>query len=83
MREREEWGTADEIEFLGELGTYGDFKKNKIYLLDQYIESSKKRDRWGLIDREKVIKFAKMQLKLLLAIKDFESSDEKINFHYK
>ena len=50
------WTTYDEIEFIENLGRWGNNKKSRKECLHNYIKSSTKRSFWGEIDNKEVIR---------------------------
>lgn len=66
MERTESYSTADEKEFILNLGTYRPANKQietSEDLLKRYISASKKRVRWGTVSKDSCIKFAKEELK--------------------
>jgi len=59
------WETADEINFLEHIESWGIQKGNPITMLEKYINA--KRDDWGLINRGKAIAYAQKRLDSLRA----------------
>jgi len=62
---RKLWETADEIKFLGHIGSWGISKGNPITMLNKYLHA--KRDDWGLINRGKAMAYAQKRLDSLRA----------------
>lgn len=70
MKEREDflrWTTELEIKFLAYIGTWREPRKfcdleEKINLLENYITAAEKRVHWGVIDKERVLAFAREKI---------------------
>jgi len=59
------WTTADELNFIIELGAHSicGKRRSRLDLLSGYLEGTGQRVIWGAIEKDKVIKFAMEQLK--------------------
>ena len=49
------WGTANELEFLKGLGSFGHLATPRRTLLSRYIQAAYRRDNWDGIDRDLVL----------------------------
>lgn len=59
------WTTTTEIDFLNNIGTFGDTPGDPLRLLKGYLKGAETRTKWGTIDKEKVIAHAKARIREL------------------
>ncbi len=65
---RQFWSTEVELAFIRGLGTHAKryfftHPVSRVELLERYLQTTKTRVAWGNMDRERVIEYAKRQLK--------------------
>lgn len=59
------WSTASELNFIARIGTHSEQTRPRDVLLRGYIEAAEKRKRWGSIEPDVAIGYARAQLELM------------------
>jgi hypothetical protein len=62
--DRQAWSWVDELEFIKKLGSHGPIPRNHRDAVFEYLETVKKRQDWGAIDRAKVVQACMRELSL-------------------
>lgn len=56
------WGTTQELEYLENIGTFGNVSLTEKQMLQNYLNPIYPKVDWGMIDKGKVLEFAKKRL---------------------
>ena len=77
MSETIYWGTDSEIKFIDNIGNWNDFKggEGKAWYLRMYLDTCCNRMRWGAMNSEIVIDYAKKQYKAVTG-EDYVADDK-------